>query len=374
MESRIPRLLRSSFYLLLISIFFTACSSDDTTATGTGSGTVTAVETGEVTLLLTDAPTSEYDEVNVVAESVSLVGEGPEAELMQRPARYNLLDLRNTFRKLAKARAREGTYSRVRFRIRDVELVKRNPDGTIAERVIPRLERNIVDLNARAQFAVNRLRRLIVKLDIDAENSISTDPVTSEPVFDPEATVEVDSVPTDTTAPPQEVTPVLMNERGVVRNLQADSFDLCDPAALTECTQVNVAANTVVLDGLLQVISLTGLAENSPVQVLGHLDVTTDAIDALHVLQEGSRVSTYAGVFSGDVANDAINFNVTAGAMAGNTYAVPLASMPGIYDGAGNVLDVSALGDGVSAEVIGILNTFPPPPSVTPGVIIISTP
>lgn len=73
------------------------------------------------------------------------------------------------------------------------------------------------------------------------------------------------------------------------------------------------------------------------------------------------------------VVDNAIDFSVTASAMVGNTYSVPLASLPGIYDSAGNVLDISALGDGVNAEVIGILNTFPPPPSVTPGVIIIST-
>lgn len=373
MPSSSSKPVRFSFLLLLISAFLTACSSDETADTGIGSGTPTAVDTGDVTLLLTDAPTSAYDEVNVVAESVSLVGEGPEAQLMQRPARFNLLDLRNTFRKLSKCKARVGTYNKVRFRIRDVELIKRRADGTIAERVIPRLVSNSVDLNARTQFAVERLRKLVVKLDLDADQSLSTDPVTNEPVFDPNATVEVESVPEDTTAPPQEVTPVLMRQQGIVSNVLADSFQLCDPAAPTDCAQVTVSAETVVMNNLLQPVAIDTIA-NTQVQVFGHLDVTTDTISALHVVQDGTRVSTYAGTFSGVVENNAINFNVTAGAMAGNTYSVPLAGLPGIYDGAGNVLDVSALGDGVVAEVVGILNTFPPPPSITPGVIIISTP
>ena len=194
MYPKLLRLLRSSL-LFLTPLFLAACSSSDTADTITGSGTATGVDTGDVTLLITDAPTSDYDEVNVVAESVSLIGEGTEAQLMQRPVRCNLLNLRNTFRKLSKTRARVGTYSKVRFRIRDVELIKRRADGTIAERVIPRLESNMVDLNARTQFAVNRLHKLIVKLDLDADKSLSTDPVTNEPVFDPDATVEVDSVP-----------------------------------------------------------------------------------------------------------------------------------------------------------------------------------
>lgn len=374
MYPTLSRFVHSCFLLLLTSIFLAACSSSETADSGTGTGTVTAIETGDVTLLITDAPTSEYDEVNVVAESVSLVGEGPEAHLMQRPARFNLLNLRNTFRKLSKAKARVGTYSKVRFRIRDVELIKRNPNGTIAERVIPRLESNMIDLNARTQFAVDRLRQLIVKLDLDADKSLSTDPITNEPVFNPDATVEVDSVPTDTEVPPQEVTPVLMNEQGVARNLLTDSFQLCDPDLLDDCVQVNVSQDTVLMNSLLQVTGIDNIAANTLVQVFGHLDVTTDAINALHVLQDSSRLNTYTGTFSGAVVDNAIDFSVTAGAMAGSTYSVALASLPGIYDSAGNVLDVSALGDGVNAEVIGILNTFPPPASITPGVIIISTP
>ena len=376
MYTKLPLLLRSSFLILLSTIFLTACGSSDTADTGIGSGnsTATGVDMGDVTLLITDAPTSEYDEVNVVAESVSLIGEGHEAPLLKKHTRFNLLDLRNTFRKLSKSRCRVGTYSKVRFRIRDVELVKRNRDGTIAERVIPRLEKNMVDLNARTQFAVDRLRKLIVKLDLDADKSLSTDPETNEPVFNPDVTVDVDSVPTDTELPPQEVTPVLMNQQGVARNVQTDSFQLCDPDLLSDCVQVNVDAETVVMDEVINVVSIGDITENTLLQVIGHLDVNTDAINALHVLKDGSRLNTYSGTLSGAVVSDSINFDITAGAQAGFTYPVTPASLAGVYDSAGNVLDINALGDGVNVEVIGFLSTFPPPGSVKPGVIIISAP
>ena len=183
---------RSFLLVLLSSALITACNSSDTSSSSSN------LDTGAVALLITDAPTSAYDEINVEAEQVSLIGEGHEAHLMNRSARFNLLDLRNTFRRLSKCEAPVGTYSKVRFKIKDVELIKRHRDGTIAERVIPRLEKNMIDLNARTQFAVDRLRKLVVKLDLDADASLGEDPDTGDPVFDPDATVEVDEVPTDT--------------------------------------------------------------------------------------------------------------------------------------------------------------------------------
>ena len=375
--------LRSFFLLTLTSLFLAGCSSDETADSGTGAGGIpAAVDTGDVTLLLTDAPTSLYDEVNVTAEQVSLVDGDREEPLMSRSQRFNLLDLRNTFRKLSRCKARVGTYSGVRFRIRDVELVKRDELGNIVERVIPRLESNMVNLNARTQFAVDRLRQLVVKLDLDADASLGTDPTAVDPdndnpdgvVFDPDATVDVDSVPTDTTAPPQEVTPVLMNQQGRALDIQADTFQLCDPAVLTDCVQVNVSPDTVLLSNQLQPITIDAIVTDPQVQVLGHLDVTTGAIDALHVLQTGAAVSTYAGMFSGAAVNDAIDFEITAGTSAGVPATVPLASMPGIYDSAGKLLGLDALADGVNAEVIGILNRGLLSSTLTPGVIIIAPP
>jgi hypothetical protein len=360
---------RTFLFVLLSSALITACNSSDTTTPSSG------LDTGAVALLITDAPTSAYDEINVVAEQVSLIGEGSrEAKLMNRSARFNLLDLRNTFCRLSKTRAPVGTYSKVRFQISDVELIKRDRDGNITERVIPRLERNMIDLNARTQFAVDRLRQLVVKLDLDADASLGTDPDTGDPVFDPDTTVEVDSVPTDTDAPPQEVTPLLMNEQGDVRNLLTDSFQLCNPDQVDDCVQVNTSPDTVVMNSSLAPVVSIGDIENTRVQVFGHLDVTTDTINALHVIQYSTRLNTYTGTLSGDVVNDQINLNITAGSEAGNTYPVTSVSLSGVYDSTGNVLDASALGNGVNVEVIGLLNGFAPFETLKPGVIILSNP
>jgi hypothetical protein len=166
-----------------------------------------------------------------------------------------------------------------------------------------------------------------------------------------------------------------MNEQGDVRNVLTDSFQLCNPDLLSDCVQVNVGAETVIMNSSLGV-AVIGDIENAQVQVFGHLDVNTDTINALHILIEGSRVNSYTGTLSGSVVNDSIDFTVTtgAGAQPGTSYPVTPASLPGVYDSAGNVLDVTDLVDGVNVEVIGILTSFPPPGNIRPGVIIISTP
>ena len=365
-----PPFFRSCLLVLITSAFLTACNTSETTS---------SLDTGDVALLITDAPTSAYDEINVEAEQVTLVGEGlgNEAHLMSKTARFNLLDLRNTFRRLSKCKAPVGTYSKVRFKIKDVELVKWN--NGVATRHKAHLRKHSIDLVALKQFAVSRHHKLVVKLDLDADKSLETDPTTGDPVldpetgdpvFDPDGTVDTDEVPTDTDLPPEETTPVLMNEQGDVLGLQTDSFQLCNtnPDGSVDCLQVNVSPDTVVMnDQLVQVTGIGDLNETFQWQVFGHLDVNTDTINALQVIQHSTQHKSYSGTLSGDVVSDQINLDV-----AGTVYPVKPVSLSGIYDSAGSVLDATALGDGINVEVIGILNTFPPPGTLKPGVIILS--
>lgn len=373
MYPSLSRFFRSFLLLLLTPVFIAACDSSDTADSSTSSATPTSVVTGDVALLITDAPTAEFDQVNVAVDSVMLIGEGPDAHLLTQPATINLLDLRNSFTMLSDTDVPVGTFTKVRLSVSSVELVRLNTDGSVAETIIPKLEANIIDLNAQEQFAVEPGGELVVKLDLDAEKSLKINQTGNGYVFRPQVFVDVVSVPADTIEEPVVVTPLLMNETGVARNLMADAFQLCDPDVITDCVQVNVAPDTVVMNNRIQVVGIGDIFENSLVQVIGHLDVTTGAVNALHVLQDSSRLLTYTGSLSGGVVNDSVDLVVTAGTLAGNNYPVAPASLPGIYDSAGNVMDVNALGDGVNVEVIGILNTFPVF-ELRPGVIIISTP
>ena len=167
-----------------------------------------------------------------------------------------------------------------------------------------------------------------------------------------------------------------MNEQGDVRNLQTDSFDLCNtnPDGSVDCIQMNVSPDTVVMNSALAQVTtgISGINETFQWQVFGHLDVITDTINALHVIEHSSQHRTYSGTLSVDVVNDQTQLSITVpeGEPA-VSYPVTSVSLSGIYDSAGNVLDVSALGAGVNVEVIGILSGFPPFETLKPGVIII---
>jgi hypothetical protein len=358
-------------------LFITACNSSDSASSG---DIASGFESGEVTLLVTDAPTSEFDEVNVITDSMSLVGDGYDAQLLNKETRIKLLDLRNSFSRLSKRKVRAGKYRKFRMSVKHVELIKRDAEGNIAEIIIPRLEQKMLEFNTQAEVAVHKRSRHMMKLDVDADKSVFFDNENNGYVFRTWARCDVTKLP-DAPAdePVQEpveepvvVTPVLMNEKGVARTVLTESFELCNPDDLTDCKLVNINPDTVFMTSTIQVAATSGIAENTLLQVIGHYDVNTDAINALHVVADSSRLGSYSGTFVGGVVNDAISINVTAGSSTG-TYPVTPASLPGIYDSEGNILDISALSDGVNAEVIGLLNTFPSA-TLRPAIVIIATP
>ena len=371
------RSLRSCLLVLLAPLFITACNSSDSASSG---DIASGFESGEVTLLVTDAPTSEFDEVNVITDSMSLVGDGYDAQLLNKETRIKLLDLRNSFSRLSKRKVRAGKYRKFRMSVKHVELIKRDAEGNIAEIIIPRLEQKMLEFNTQAEVAVHKRSRHMMKLDVDADKSVFFDNESNGYVFRTWARCDVTKLP-DAPAdePVQEpveepvvVTPVLMNEKGVARTVLTESFELCNPDDLTDCKLVNINPDTVFMTSTIQVAATSGIAENTLLQVIGHYDVNTDAINALHVVADSSRLGSYSGTFVGGVVNDAISINVTAGSSTG-TYPVTPASLPGIYDSEGNILDISALSDGVNAEVIGLLNTFPSA-ALRPAIVIIATP
>lgn len=114
---------------------------------------------------------------------------------------------------------------------------------------------------------------------------------------------------------------------------------------------------------------ISGINETFQWQVFGHLDVITDQINALHVIEHSSQHRTYSGALSADVVNDQTQLSITVPeGQPAVSYPVTNVSQSGIYDSAGNVLDADTdLINGVNVEVIGILGLTG---SLKPGVII----
>ena len=318
---------------------------------------------GSVQLLLTDGPTDEFDQVNISVDTIALLGEGESVYLLAETTSYNLLDLRNCAAMLAVQHdVPVGTYSKLRLDISNIELVKFKADGSVEQTIVPKLASGRIELNPKSQFAVAAGERLVIELDMDAEKSIQITTSGKEKyVFHPQVFVEVIS----------DATALLIRLTGKALNVQDDSFQLCRQGMIladTSCAQINIVSGTVVMSSDIAIASYADVSEGDDVLVFGHLDSTTDAINAVRVFDDTTELSTFKGEFSGAVVADAIDFSITkdaVGVSSGEMLPMRPMSPAAVYDNQGKSLTANAIADGISADVIGLLL----PDSITPGEI-----
>lgn len=354
------RLLRLSFVLLASVVTLYGCSQSNDSGTG------------RVALLLTDAPTDQFDQVNISVDSVRLIGEGPDVYLVSEPQTFNLLDLRNTSTLLANEDVPVGTYSKLRMNVSKIELVKLNANGSVAQTVIPKLPSGRINLNPQAQFTVAPGSQLTISLDINAEKSIQINTTGSEEyIVRPQVFINVVS----------DASSALLRMSGTALDVQADHFQLCKSGAVVvdnSCTQVNIGADTVVMDSNILVSDYSNVADGDNELVYGHLDANAQFINAVRIFDDTAALPTFSGTFTGAVSADAIDLTISKdapGVTTGDVLPVTPLSLPATYDNHGSALDVSSIVDGATAQVIGKLQ----PDAITstaikPGLIIIETP
>ena len=118
---KILKLIPALFALLLLA----SCSSSDGGDSNTGTTATTTATTGRVSLLITDAPTDDFDQVNLTVESISFLGEGDghETIVFDESRTVDLLALQNYSDLLVTAVIPVGTYDKIRLHVSQVELV-----------------------------------------------------------------------------------------------------------------------------------------------------------------------------------------------------------------------------------------------------------
>ncbi|MGB5396337.1 MAG: DUF4382 domain-containing protein [Gammaproteobacteria bacterium] len=351
-------------YILLLASagLLAACGASDTSGESTGS----------VQVLLTDGPTDEFDQVNVSVDSIQLLGEGPNVYLLTEPASFNLLDLRHCSALLAVNHdVPVGTYSKLRLDVSAIELVRLNPDGSVKQTIVPKLPSGRIDLNPQGQFSVAAGDRLVIELDMDAEKSIHiTTTGNDKYIFRPQVFVDVMS----------DASASLIRLSGKALDVQDDHFQLCKMGTPADgnCIQVNIVVGTVVMSSEIMLASYADVAEGDSVLVFGHLDTTAHAINAVRVFDDTIMLPMFRGDFSGVIAADAIDLRITKdapGVVTNDVLPVQPLSPAAIYDDQGNALNLNAIADNVSAEVIGVLMPDAATPSeIRPGMIIIQAP
>jgi len=140
-----------------------------------GGGNGGTSSTGSVSVLFSDAPSDEFAQINITVTDIELRdGEGDPASLFNGSQTFDLLALKNFSQLFSMAKTVPvGTYSKVRLRISDLELVRTDTAGVVVETINPPLPANgKIDLHAGRPFNVLPDGSLLMEIDIDAGRSI----------------------------------------------------------------------------------------------------------------------------------------------------------------------------------------------------------
>lgn len=163
------QIVKSISILFLLSVLMSCGSSNNDTF---------PADSGQVSILISDGSTVDFDQVNLTLESIRLIGDDHEDSrdeviLLEESRAINLLALQNYSNLLSTNSVPVGSYSKIRLQVSQVELIKLNPDGTVYSSVLAKLPANgKIDLQPKGSFDVYAGAHLMVELDVDANKSI----------------------------------------------------------------------------------------------------------------------------------------------------------------------------------------------------------
>jgi len=160
-------------YILMGSLLVTllsACGGSDAGVTS---------RTGTVALTFTDAPSDDFQHINLDVSGVRLLSDNGQITIFDAVTdggnrMIDLLALQAFSEYFAvEENVPAGTYNKIRLFIDDIELVKEDENGNVIETIHPDIPANgKIDLNPRGNFVVHPEEILQLQIDIDANKSI----------------------------------------------------------------------------------------------------------------------------------------------------------------------------------------------------------
>lgn len=347
-----------SIFVLFVLAALVSCSSSDTSTPN--------AETGRVSLLITDAPSVAFDQINLTIESISFIPEqddGAEDEdiatkeviLFDDTRVINLLALKNYSDLLATTTVAVGSYSKIRLHVSQVELVNLNPDGSVAESYIAKLPANgKIDLNPQGSFDVTSGGHLMIELDVDAEKSIHIVETGKGYNFRPVIFVNI--------LGEEELKLTILD--GKVLAKTDTGFQLCKVDAVEvndSCLAVLISENTVVQDETIVVVTADAIDNEDIVTVLGK--VGAQNVSALHVvLAAADKSVNNQALFSGDatsVVDLDSNFDMKTDddnsvVLPDTSLTVTIADGARVFDRFGTVVTQDKIAIGTEVDVFGL--------------------
>lgn len=350
---------------------------------------------GHVALVLTDAPSTEFSEINVTIEQVVLIGDDDTQSyvLFSGEKTIDLLTLKNYSELFGLAEnVPAGSYEKIRLILKQpngIQLVRKDAEGNIIETAYPHQPGNgKLDLNPRGTIVVTADSTTYVQLDFDAAKSIHiVQTGNGKYQFRPVIFVDVLN---------RENPGKLVRHVGVVQTIDQDArtLRLCasayvplnekgrDGRGVNEAGETHVddhddenenhqfdscmrvdTTNAVIFDN--EGKPTTTLAENDSVMVVGYLTRSEKSDDEEHyhhyrvalaaeVIEKGP-IGTYT-VINGTVKEDASDINTPVTLITDNNVEVSaeMQAETKVFSRRGERLDISGIDKDVGASVDGV--------------------
>lgn len=282
--------------IIVAALYLVAC----------GSSGGDAPPTGNVAVVITDAPTHNYNRVEISLTEMILIGAGGQTELYNGPEiTFDLLEMSEWGDLAFNSQVLAGTYNKIRLQITRINLYE---EGKTDPDTIQNLPANgKIDLNPRGPFDVSPGVTTVIKLDIDAQRSfLPVQTGMGKMQFRPIIFVEIFH---DETILPQRLVRAFGKvQEGSIDNVSS-SFRLCNLQFISQTNGVSLGSPdeciSVHADGSPGLFDETGketedfensIEENQLLTAIGWLGDTNDPLAYLAlqsiVLELGDRDSS----------------------------------------------------------------------------------
>ena len=285
----ITRLLSISF-LSLVFAALTSCGSGDPLGSSDA-----APGSGTVALLVTDAPSDIFEEINITVTRAELLSENGHVTVFEGVRTFNLLELTDARIFAIREGVAAGSYNKIRLTLTDIELVDYMGTDDPADDAIyhPKLPGNgKLDLNPRSSFDVVAGGTLTIQIDMDANKSIHIVKNGNKDEYQFRPVVFIDII-TDS------FTERYVKLHGDIEaiNTTDQSFKLCNtniPVQIGEglidesnhgCVRVEASDNTSIFDSNGKPAVFANLLEYEEATVFGRLqhDTDNDSVEAADI-------------------------------------------------------------------------------------------
>ncbi len=347
------------------------------------SNTTSEPGVGTVALLATDAPTDEFAEINLTIVKAELFSDSGRVTVFDGEKVFDLLELTEVTEVFSVSDAPEGSYSKIRLTLTEIELVFKDD----RDPAYPKLPGNgKLDLNPRGTFDVDADKPLVIQLDFDAKKSIHVVQTGNADRYNFRPVVFVDIAE-------GEFDTKLIRQRGTINeiDLAEGTFRLClidaeiqpvpsDEDDLPDCVIVDTtSAPASIFDDFAEPIDLEDLEVGDTVTVVGRFSFEEEERESESGERPEDRMLVLVAevIWRGDDIGQSDNIacsGVTEDAERGSWYdnreqvedaqcddgeSRPTILQPGarIYDAEGNPLPDSAISEGTVNQVDGYLDT-----------------